>query len=422
MEEPIYRCAQDEFYLASFLMLSSLEDDLEYFVLHKAKYDLAFVNALRQELIDSELMPDNEQRTEPVKRLRNALVLKTDGVCTQKLSALKTYINEAYPNPLDAESAIQEAGFNKFAQATNYDWEALRNVLTTANTYITDNSALLQANNNMPPTFPGSFQTLKNEVLAEINVYINRKENTKQGTHDKNVVNNGIYRKLMQIGEDGQVVWIDDETRAQQYIWDRILEVVTPPGAAGLRGTVKTDDNFLPVIGAEIVMQKQGSPPVTFITNQTGRYDSANLPAGIYSIKINATGFSEIESEVEIKLGVISYKHWLMEAGSSGTVIIREGSLAMGMIANVNINDINDPDATVMLEATSGSPMNFFASNIPNGSATGAVINVMPGVSVEMKFSVLKTQLGITAVNRFLNVQNVGAMPIAGWKVTFTLP
>jgi hypothetical protein len=417
MEEPIYRCAQDEFYLAAFLMLNSLEDDLEYFVLHKPKYTIEFVDALRQELINSELMPDNEQRTEPVKRLRNALVLKTDGVCTQKLQALKSYIHEAYPNPVDAQSAIEEAGFNKYIQATHYDWEALRNIFTTANTFITDNSALLQANNNMPPTFPGSFQTLKDEIHAEINIYTNRKENTKQGTHDKNVVNNAIYRKLMQIGEDGQVVWINDETRAQQYIWYRILEVVTPPGAAGLRGTVKDQGDFLPVIGAQIIMQKQGSPPVTFITNQTGRYDSGNLPIGIYSIKINSPGFSEIESQIEIKLGVISYKHWLMIPGNAE---VQEGGAAQNEIKNVTIPPGVNDDTTIKVEAF-GSQMQIYASATINGEITGTgALYVNIGAPLVIKWNQLIAQIGLDAANSFLNIKNVGASSGA-WKITFII-
>jgi len=417
MEEPIYRCPQDEFYLAAFLMLSSLEDDLEYFVLHKPKYDLAFVNALRQEIIDSELMPDNEQRTEPVKRLRNALILKTDGICTQKLTALKTYIHEAYPNPLDADSAIQEAGFNKFAQATNYDWEALRNIFVTANTYITNNLAILEANNNMPPLFAAAFQTLKIEIAADINVYTNRKENTKQGTNDKNLTNNALYRKLMHVGEDGQVVWINDEVRAQQYIWDHILEIVTPTGAAGLRGTVKADSNFLPISSAEIVMQKQGSPPITFITNQTGRYDSDNLPVGIYSIKITSLGYTQLESEVEIKLGIISYKHWVM---IPGIAIVDEGGLAINEIKNIPLPPGINDDSIIKIEAF-GSQLRIYASSTSNGEVTGSgALYINIGTPLQLKWSQLVAQIGLDAANSFLNVKNVGASSGA-WKVTFVV-
>jgi hypothetical protein len=147
-----------------------------------------------------------------------------------------------------------------------------------------------------------------------------------------------------------------------------------------------------------------------------------NLPVGVFDLEWSFEGYKTVkEVGVRLSAGKELRRRGVMEQGSSGIVIIRDGSLGMGMIANVDIDGIDDTDTFLKLETTAPSPMNFFASNTPNGSATGAVINVLPGMPVEMKFRVLKTQLGITAVNRFLNVQNVGAMPMAGWKVTFTL-
>jgi hypothetical protein len=175
----------------------------------------------------------------------------------------------------------------------------------------------------------------------------------------------------------------------------------------------------VPLGGALVEFRDGVNPVVEVTTNALGRYDSGNLPAGSYTVKITKTGFAVLESVVEIKLGVVSYKHWLMgEAAGNGVIV--EGSFGVNEIANIPIPAGVNDDATAEMEVydTEGG---FFASNSVSGDVTGSgVLYANDSVPLPMKWNLVVAQIGLDGANPFYNVKNVGAS--AGtWRVVFTL-
>lgn len=186
-----------------------------------------------------------------------------------------------------------------------------------------------------------------------------------------------------------------------------------------VRGTVK-DGGDVPLIGVQfrVLMAGTDTEVKKVFSEVKGVYRAAKLPTGFFDLEWSFAGYDTVnELNVKLTAGKDLRRNIVMVA-SSGTVTVWEGNLGMGMTGNVKAGVIENPDATVKLEAFM-MPMNFFASGTPNGGATGAVINVSPGIPVEMKLSVLAAQIGWNAANSFLNVQNGGMMPGA-WKVTVT--
>jgi len=193
------------------------------------------------------------------------------------------------------------------------------------------------------------------------------------------------------------------------------MDIVTPPGAAGLRGTVKVSGSNLPIVGALIEMQTAGGVPLSFATDADGNFYSGNLPVGVYSFKLTKDDFATIETVVEIKTGTTSYKHLMMSAGG-GTVYEAEGTLGAGMLANVAVEGLDNDDATVELEALGGT-MNYFASFMAGGgNAMGGVITVNSNMPVAMKVNVLRANLGMNGMNKYLNVREMSGMG-GSWKV-----
>jgi hypothetical protein len=198
-----------------------------------------------------------------------------------------------------------------------------------------------------------------------------------------------------------------------------VLKVVTPPGAAGLRGSVKDGLTLEPIGGALVELRDGVNPVVQATTNALGRYDSGNLPVGNYTVKITKAGYAVIETQLEIKLGTVSYKHWLL-GETSGEEIDLEGEFDAGVIRNIDFGDVDAEDASIRLEAV-GTTVSYFASSSPTGGQTGPVVTVNSGVPVLMKLSVFVAMIGLNGVNSFLNAQNIGSGS-GGWKVTLIIP
>jgi len=80
------------------------------------------------------------------------------------------------------------------------------------------------------------------------------------------------------------------------------------------------------------------------------------------------------------------------------------------MIVNINVDGIKGTQQTDVTIEVSGSPLRFFASNMPNGTPGGSFIDVQSGQSITKTAQDFISQLGLDDNNKFLNVQNIGAM------------
>lgn len=184
---------------------------------------------------------------------------------------------------------------------------------------------------------------------------------------------------------------------------------------AKIRGTVK-DGNDVPLVGVVFRVTEAGTNNVIVevVTKAKGVFSSGSLPSGFVDLRWSFEGYKMVEElNVKISAGKELRRRVVMVA--QGAAFVREGNLGMGMIGNVDLSGLDNPDATVKLEAM-GVQMNFFASNSPNGGAAGGVVSVQPGVPVEMKASQLASAIGLGGMNGFFNVQNVGMMP-GSWRV-----
>jgi hypothetical protein len=130
--------------------------------------------------------------------------------------------------------------------------------------------------------------------------------------HERCRANNAIYDEAIKICGDGQVAFIDNEAKRYQFVWDRIIERITPPGAAGLRLDVRNGatNEFEP--GVEISLQQEGLPAVTGTTDSEGYFQFPNMEVGVYTGFLRKPGFVPVPIEVNISTGVISFKHYII--------------------------------------------------------------------------------------------------------------
>ena len=82
----------------------------------------------------------------------------------------------------------------------------------------------------------------------------------------------------------------------------------------------------------------------------------------------------------------------------------------MGMISNINVDGINGTQETDITIEVSGSPLRFFASTMPGATPSGTFLDVQPGQSLTKTAQDFISLIGLSDTNKFLNVQNIGAM------------
>ena len=310
--KPNYNCSQDVLYAACELVITSLNEELLSFTALKPKYNAAFVTALRAELLAARNIPALSQRQSEQEIARINLLAKLT-LCLDKLNALRLYIRDAYTVSAIREVRMMEAGFGDYEKAADANWEKLEAIMNNAKVFIGLHEAELLASDNMPAGFKADFDALAATVNPEIVAMQNMRENNKQGTSEKILANNNMYTKVMAVCEDGTYIFRNDAAKASQFVWSSVTEIITPPGAAGLKGEVKDALTSEVIVGASVNVKLTDSPMVTVVTDVDGKYLFGSLPAGNYEGKITMEGYQAIGFTVNISTGVVSSKNFVMK-------------------------------------------------------------------------------------------------------------
>lgn len=309
--KPIYNCSQGVLYAACELVISSLEEELVHFEGFKARYNVAFVAALRGELVAARDIPGRSQRQGVHAVLRLGLLEKL-GVCMDKMAALRLYIRDAYVSASVRRVRLKEAGFDNYERAGNANWEYVAAMMDAACGFVGMHEAVLLAGDNMPADFRAELEVLNGSLRPEIVALLNARESTKMGTRDKLVANNALYERVAAVCADGVFVFRSDVARASQFVWLRVTEVVSPAGAAGLKGRVRDGATDVPIADAVVTLKGEDVPAVVVVSDGEGRYFFERLAVGRYAGRVEMEGYAGYEFEVRIKVGVVRRLDLLM--------------------------------------------------------------------------------------------------------------
>jgi hypothetical protein len=310
--KPNYNCSQDVLYAACELVITSLNEELVSFTALKPKYNAALVTSLRADLLAARNIPALSQRQSEQEIARINLLAKLT-LCLDKLNALRLYIRDAYTISAIREVRMMEAGFGDYEKAAEANWEKLEAIMNNAKVFIGLHEAELLAGDNMPAGFKADFDALAATINPEVVAMQNMRENNKQGTSEKILANNNLYTKVMAVCEDGVYIFRNDAAKASQFVWSSVSEIITPPGAAGLRGDVKDELTSEVIVGASVNVKRADSPMITVVTDVDGKYLFGSLPAGDYEGKVTNEGYQSVGFTVTISTGVVSIKNFAMK-------------------------------------------------------------------------------------------------------------
>lgn len=310
--KPNYNCSQDVLYAACELVITSLNEELVSFTALKPKYNVALVTSLRADLLAARNIPALSQRQSEQEIARINLLAKLT-LCLDKLNALRLYIRDAYTVSAIREVRMMEAGFGDYEKAAEANWEKLEAIMNNAKVFIGLHEAELLAGDNMPAGFKADFDALAATVNPEVVAMQNMRENNKQGTSEKILANNNLYTKVMAVCEDGAYIFRNDAAKTSQFVWSSVSEIITPPGAAGLRGDVKDELTSEVIVGASVNVKRADAPMITVVTDVEGKYLIGSLPAGDYEGKVTNEGYQSVGFTVTISTGVVSIKNFVMK-------------------------------------------------------------------------------------------------------------
>lgn len=288
-KEPKYRCSQPELYAVARTGWNSFSQYILAFGDMRGFYDEAYANGAQTQITDAEAMPESQSRYAQSEVNRTELQAQADE-CLAKWQLLKRYISSSF-NEAALKARMDEAGAMRYEKAGNYNWEELRMMNVQAVSFLNTHVADLSAGNNMPAAFPNVYTAAANLYSTRMQAYFDSEEAAYAETENKIAANNLVYDKLINMFKDGQEIFKNQEGIKNQFVFDSVLTTISGTRQAGVKGTVISAADNLPVAGAIITVAGSSK---TATTDESGHYEIRPLAAGTYNLLVTAAGYTAL--------------------------------------------------------------------------------------------------------------------------------
>jgi hypothetical protein len=307
-----YLCEDSELYMGLNLLAKGVEEEIEAFAEIKPMYTLAWVEEFREQIKAAQLLPDETQRKSALKGKRIELKRMTRGEVNRMMGSLRSYISECYDDRELRKVKLAEAGFGRLREAMWYDWEVLKGMLQVADEFIKANEGELMENDNMPVDFWVRFKVMRAEAEGRVMEVLKGKGQMKVDGQTKVRANNVLFRIGMRICMDGKVAFKMNEAKRKRFVWEAVMEGVTPAGASGLKGWVKVSGSFAGVPFAEIRLQQFEEPVMVKMADEEGNFFIKQLKKGVYDVELVVDGVVKKKEVLKLTRGRVSYRKWVV--------------------------------------------------------------------------------------------------------------
>jgi len=300
-----YKFKQSELYTIARLILSALTQSeiLARFAAFKGKYTAPWVADRLVQVEEAENEPDKDARSATHEIARSQLVVLLNSALLS-FRALERYIIEVIPLA-EQQPSIDAAGGTKYTDAAEEDFDAGKQMLNSAITYVTNNeTVLLNGGLNMPAGFKAGLETLRTNYQAKHNQFLGAEVTAEIETEDKIELNNNVYEQIItSINSDAQVIYSGENEQAirQQFVLEHQLQLVRGAGVAGMRFHVTDSATTLDVEAANILIK----PSTELTTNNRGRALKLQLAAATYQVVISKTGYVPQELTLIVETGKV---------------------------------------------------------------------------------------------------------------------
>lgn len=319
-----YNCEVDVLYDVCYLAWDHYDPVQALFFAKSEVFTVGLSTTSRTAIAAADALPDNETRMLVAK---NALteMRRLNPMVTREFEFLEYYIKQAYPTTWEAE--VASAGYPQYQQAIKPQWGSTESMVNKSKTYMTDHSADLLANNNMPVGFPAAFNALGEEFKLQRKTRNNALGISGTGTADKIVANNAIYEHVMWMMEMGKLIYKNNKTEYNKFVFDRLKNIVKGRKAAGAKGMVKADLAFTPIgnatLSARNLNPKAPQQSYSTMTDADGNF-FLEMASGEYEITVVAPNFDVVVvPKFRVKIGTKSRLYPLLAAVPVGSELVQ---------------------------------------------------------------------------------------------------
>lgn len=305
-----FKCTQQELYLAVPLAWTLCRKHLPRFAKFFGYYTEGYVSDRIAEVAVAKAIPSYYMRKDEPNTKR---VFLDEAIvdCCHYFMLLKAYISKTYRAEM-LDNKYKAAGTTYFDKAEQGNEGAMNDLNDLAIQFITTNEADLKADNLMPDTFLAEYQAVVATYNAHRAAYKVSSETASSQTQDNSEANENLYKMMMAMFADAQIIFRKEPELRNQFTFTQILDQVVSASVAGIRGKVTESGTKKGIHKVKIGIEGKDK---TYETDKLGKYDIAQLANGTYTITFSCEGYKDIVfDEFEVKTGVYNTLNVVMEA------------------------------------------------------------------------------------------------------------
>jgi hypothetical protein len=301
-----YRSAQGDLYTVVETICGSYDDHSADFIAYSSLYTATTGSDLLTAVASARAMPDEGQRKADHSIKRKELDDQRV-VCLTYWQQLTSYIRDGFPANL-YDDVEQAAGQGYYEIALNGNWDSVRSLMDSANSFILHMTAELTAG-GMPVTFATDVTTASTTFATLHNDFLQSEEASKVGTDAKIMANNLIYREVMRICEDGKRIYRNNAAVREEFTFDRVLDLIRNlQSGHGVLGTTTDVSTGLVLGQVHLLLEElQDDGSYTFVADMMsandGTYKFNGVVDGSYRLTASKVGFASMESSFTVAGG-----------------------------------------------------------------------------------------------------------------------
>lgn len=282
-------CTQQELYAVCTSGWESCKQNLEKFTGFKPKYTAAYVDAKLAAIREASKMTNRRQHIAAQKLIRLNLKTQVD-ICLASWRKLQSVIEEVWPLA-EHGSRLQEAGYQFYRDTYNQRWEACIGLMDSSESFIKNHADKLLANDNLEPNYVENFSAIAKSFHEQYQKFRDSLKQTETGTDAKLEANDTIFSDLKTMCKDAKMIFKNDPVRLKQFIFDSMLNMLSGPGTAGIKGSISNGQ--IPIEDIDAVALSLAETGENIEVRDDGSYRFTRLAAGSYTVKVTAPGYKD---------------------------------------------------------------------------------------------------------------------------------
>lgn len=309
-----YPCSQADLYAVCRIGWNSYGENQADFEAFNTLYTAVYGTDALAEVEAALNLPGFQERDEAQETFHIQMT-KAHAAAIMKWKSLRSYIKHSYPPELQ-KPKIESAGYDHYSKAANKNWAETQLLMNAGQHFIDNNTADLTAG-GMPATFAAEYATASSDFLGLYDRFTDAEQDSQEATDEKINANNAIYTKLIGMFEDAQIIYENDPSKRERFVFAQVYAMITRPSGGDtisntevlIAGVVTDSSTSNPISGASVNTTPDGSTTIfSAITDEDGNYEllvkdlDANS-TGTLTINADALDFDPTSTPLDYETG-----------------------------------------------------------------------------------------------------------------------